>query len=192
MTLKEKIQNIGKKYGIKLSVSEPVKLSEAQTADGKMIYTPAEKWEVGVPCYEDAEGTKPCPDGEYELTTGETLIVSGGTVAAIEPAEEELTAEQALEAVDALTEKLDSVTANRDALTAELDGVKAELAALKTKANDLTIENTKLRKQAVADPKKQKLSARGAASATTDVTAEEWSKMTIAQRTLHNLSKLSN
>jgi hypothetical protein len=189
MNLKQKLQAIGKKYGVRLSIAEPIKLSEAETADGKMIYTPAEKWEVGVPCYSDAEGTTPCPDGEYVLTTGETVVVADGVVTAINMPEEELTAEQALEAVDALTAKLDETTAERDAIKSELASIKSQFADLKKKSDDLTIENTKLRKQPVADPKK---GAAAAKSTTTEVTPEVWAKMSIAERTRYNLSKFTN
>jgi predicted nuclease with TOPRIM domain len=154
-TLKEKLAALGKKFNVKLSVEEPttVKFIAAETADGKSIYTNAEAWGVGVDCYEDEAGTKPCADGEYVLANGQTVVVASGKVSEIKEKEEEMTTEEMMAAVEAFSAKLDETNKALEAANAELATIKEKFAAAEKKVTDLTADNAKLKLKAVPDKK---------------------------------------
>jgi len=165
-TLKEKLIALGNKFNVKLSVEEPtpVKFIAAETADGKSIYTDAEAWAVGVPCYSDEAGTTPCPDGEHLLANGQTVVVAEGKVAEIKEKEEEMTAEEMMAAVEAFSAKLDETNKALEAITAERDALKEKFAAAEKKVTDLTADNAKLKLKAVPDKKATDDEPKGGAS----------------------------
>lgn len=147
----EKIKALFAKHKITSVKFNEVKFLAAETADGKSIYTTAEEWKSGVDCFEDEAGTKPCPDGNYELKSGETVVVASGKVSEIQPAKEEMKEGEMMEALSAFSTKLDEVTSANAALTTELETLKTKFSASEKKVTDLTTENAKLKLKAVPD-----------------------------------------
>jgi len=183
MTKREKVAAVLQKFGFKLSSDEPVKLAAVDTADGKKIYTDAEKFAKGVSCFEDEAGTKPCADGDYKLASGETLTVAGGKVSDIKEEEKKMTEEETLEAVNALATKLDETTTEKEKVEAELTTVKEKLSAVEKKNLDLIAENRVLASRLVPDPTKIHLSKPVKPS------EKEWEKMSHPERIAFTLSQ---
>lgn len=146
--------------GVKLSEIAAVQMvAQGKLADGTMIASPAESFEVGAELYiVDAEGnTTPAPDGEHTLEDGTMVSVIDGKIAEMKPAEsqeEEMSAEIA-EAVDALGAKLDSVSAELSAVTTERDALKTELSALKKELEQSKAKVTELSKKPAAESVKK-------------------------------------
>lgn len=123
-----------------------VELAEAKLADGTTIFTPAEEFATGVEVQVDVDGEmQPVADGEWELETGEILVVAEGVVSDIltKEVEEEMTeteveaqlseiiAQGVEAATKSLNEKIEALTADMETLKAEKAEVDTELAAAK-------------------------------------------------------------
>lgn len=152
----EKVKALFAKHKITSVKFNEVKFLAAETADGKSIYTNAEEWAKGVDCFEDEAGTKPCPDGNYTLKSGETVVVASGKVSEIQPAKEEMKEGEMMEALAAFSTKLDEVVAENTKLSTELADIKTKFSAAEKKVTDLTTENTKLKLAAVPDKGSEK------------------------------------
>ena len=155
---------------IKQKMFGEVKLAEAKLADGSTIFTPAEEFAAGVEVQMEIDGEmQPVADGEWELETGEILVVAGGVVGEIltkEP-EEEMTdadveaqlsaiiAEGIEAATKGLNDKLATLTADMETLKAAKTEVETELSAAKTKLSETPADKI---------TRKQTLSEQGAPS----------------------------
>lgn len=130
-----------------------VKFISAETEDGKTIYTTSEEWKVGVPCFEDEAGTKPCPDGNYKMKSGETVVVKDGNITEIMAAEEEMSPEQVEQAMEKLAAKLEEISTAHETTKTELASFKEKFTASEKKVVELTTENKTLKAQSVQSPK---------------------------------------
>jgi len=130
MNIKDKVNDLFKKYGINMAAEE-VKLMEAILEDGSIINTDAEVWEQGVNVYVIAEdGSKtPLPAGEYKLADGQVLtVVTEGVVETLAaPQEMEKTYTKA-DVADMLTSIAESV---RTELSAVVETQKVDFAKMK-------------------------------------------------------------
>jgi len=137
-------------------------MAEAKTAEGVMIYTPAEKWGEGVECYVmDAEGNPaPAPDGSHTLESGEVVVVAGGLVTEYKAAggeEEEMTAEELSTVMSAFEAKLTELSAELESYKAKFSESETKLSAITkdaeskgAKVQELEAEVVKLSKQPAA------------------------------------------
>ncbi len=117
MKVIETLSAILKKHNIKgVQLSEVVEVKmamEGVLADGTVVATPNESFEVGAELYViDAEGNpQPAPDGEHTLDNGMVLVSVGGfitEVTEVEPSEEEMSADIAA-TIAAMDEQLTSI-----------------------------------------------------------------------------------
>lgn len=196
MSLKEKINGILTKYGVKLSVEEAAQvefIAKGTTADGVAIMSPDAEFGIGSEVfYTDAEGNPvPLADGEYIINDGTlSMVVVSGKITELEPVEieakkqkekmdEELSSviEQLAQRVADLESKLAEKETNLSAVTAERDAAKQEAESAKA-------EVAKLSKQPAAPSvKKAALSA-----AEKKQPNKPFALMTTEERIQYNLS----
>jgi septal ring factor EnvC (AmiA/AmiB activator) len=127
---------------------------EGVLADGTVVATPNESFEVGAELYViDAEGNpQPAPDGEHTLDNGMVLVSVGGfitEVTEVEIAEEEMSADIAA-TIAAMDEQLTSIKNQLAEKETELASVRAELSEVKNNLNVSQAKATELSKQAAA------------------------------------------
>jgi hypothetical protein len=168
-----------KKIGLKLSEEPTVEFkAEGKLADGTIVKTPSDSFEVGSEVYVSGEnGDALAPAGEHTLEDG-TIIVVGedGKIAEIKTMEdsedEELSQEDALEIIKSLNDrvteletKLSAVESEKDSETqahevtkTELSAKSKELATLKKKASTDSVKEEKFSKskknETADEPKK--------------------------------------
>jgi hypothetical protein len=160
MTLKEKINGILTKYGVKLSVEEAAKvefMAKGTTADGVEIMSPDAEFAVGSEIfYNDAEGNPvPLADGEYMIADGTVKIaVSGGRISEMETveieAEKEKDEAELSSVIEQLAQRLSDVEAKLAEKETALSAVTAERDAAKKEATDAKAEVAKLSKEPAA------------------------------------------
>lgn len=146
-------------------------MTSGTLADGTEIYTDAEEWALGVAVFREEGGEAiPVADGEYGLSNGQVIVVSGGSIESVAPAEsveaEKQDKEKEVEAsAEESTEKLteaklsaqereEIVQAIVAAFDTKLEAVKVELSE-QIKAKDADIEKLKL--AAVSRPPRGKV-----------------------------------
>ncbi len=158
MKVIETLSAILKKHNIKgVQLSEVVEVKmamEGVLADGTVVATPNESFEVGAELYViDAEGNpQPAPDGEHTLDNGMVLVSVGGfitEVTEVEPSEEEMSADIAA-TIAAMDEQLTSIKNQLAEKETELASVRAELSEVKNNLNISQAKATELSKQAAA------------------------------------------
>ncbi len=158
MKVIETLSAILKKHNIKgVQLSEVVEVKmamEGVLADGTVVATPNESFEVGAELYViDAEGNpQPAPDGEHTLDNGMVLVSVGGfitEVTEVEPSEEEMSADIAA-TIAAMDEQLTSIKNQLAEKETELASVRAELSEVKNNLNISQAKTTELSKQAAA------------------------------------------
>ena len=158
MKVIETLSAILKKHNIKgVQLSEVVEVKmamEGVLADGTVVATPNESFEVGAELYViDAEGNpQPAPDGEHTLDNGMVLVSVGGfitEVTEVEPTEEEMSADIAA-TIAAMDEQLTSIKNQLAEKETELASVRAELSEVKNNLNVSQAKATELSKQAAA------------------------------------------
>ena len=158
MKVIETLSAILKKHNIKgVQLSEVIEVKmamEGVLADGTVVATPNESFEVGAELYViDAEGNpQPAPDGEHTLDNGMVLVSVGGFITEVkeaEPAEEEMSADIAA-TIAAMDEQLTSIKNQLAEKETELASVRAELSEVKNNLNVSQAKATELSKQAAA------------------------------------------
>lgn len=158
MKVIETLSAILKKHNIKgVQLSEVIEVKmamEGVLADGTVVATPNESFEVGAELYViDAEGNpQPAPDGEHTLDNGMVLVSIGGfitEVTEVEIAEEEMSADIAA-TIAAMDEQLTSIKNQLAEKETELASVRAELSEVKNNLNISQAKATELSKQAAA------------------------------------------
>ena len=158
MKVIETLSAILKKHNIKgVQLSEVIEVKmamEGVLADGTVVATPNESFEVGAELYViDAEGNpQPAPDGEHTLDNGMVLVSVGGfitEVTEVEPAEEEMSADIAA-TIAAMDEQLTSIKNQLAEKETELASVRAELSEVKNNLNVSQAKATELSRQAAA------------------------------------------
>ena len=158
MKVIETLSAILKKHNIKgVQLSEVIEVKmamEGVLADGTVVATPNEAFEVGAELYViDAEGNpQPAPDGEHTLDNGMVLVSVGGfitEVTEVEIAEEEMSADIAA-TIAAMDEQLTSIKNQLAEKETELASVRAELSEVKNNLNISQAKATELSKQAAA------------------------------------------
>jgi hypothetical protein len=158
MKVIETLSAILKKHNIKgVQLSEVIEVKmamEGVLADGTVVATPNESFEVGAELYViDAEGNpQPAPDGEHTLDNGMVLVSVGGfitEVTEVEIAEEEMSADIAA-TIAAMDEQLISIKNQLAEKETELASVRAELSEVKNNLNISQAKATELSKQAAA------------------------------------------
>jgi hypothetical protein len=158
MKVIETLSAILKKHNIKgVQLSEVIEVKmamEGVLADGTVVATPNESFEVGAELYViDAEGNpQPAPDGEHTLDNGMVLVSVGGfitEVTEVEPTEEEMSADIAA-TIAAMDEQLTSIKNQLAEKETELASVRAELSEVKNNLNVSQAKATELSKQAAA------------------------------------------
>lgn len=158
MKVIETLSAILKKHNIKgVQLSEVIEVKmamEGVLADGTVVATPNESFEVGAELYViDAEGNpQPAPDGEHTLDNGMVLVSVGGfitEVTEVEPSEEEMSADIAA-TIAAMDEQLTSIKNQLAEKETELASVRAELSEVKNNLNVSQAKATELSKQAAA------------------------------------------
>jgi hypothetical protein len=158
MKVIETLSAILKKHNIKgVQLSEVIEVKmamEGVLADGTVVATPNEAFEVGAELYViDAEGNpQPAPDGEHTLDNGMVLVSVGGfitEVTEVEIAEEEMSADIAA-TIAAMDEQLTSIKNQLAEKETELASVRAELSEVKNNLNVSQAKATELSKQAAA------------------------------------------
>lgn len=165
MSIKEKIQDVLKKYNINLSVEDQVKIELAATAkaaDGSEIGTPTE-FVAGAEIFVMIEGQPQiAPDGEIAMEDGTTIVVKEGKVEEVKPKTEEMSSdvlaafEKLAERVSAL-EGLNATQATElTAANAKVEELTTKLAAAETKATNAEKKVTELSKQPAATSVKDK------------------------------------
>ncbi len=158
MKVIETLSAILKKHNIKgVQLSEVIEVKmamEGVLANGTVVATPNESFEVGAELYViDAEGNpQPAPDGEHTLDNGMVLVSVGGfitEVTEVEPSEEEMSADIAA-TIAAMDEQLTSIKNQLAEKETELASVRAELSEVKNNLNISQAKATELSKQAAA------------------------------------------
>ena len=158
MKVIETLSAILKKHNIKgVQLSEVIEVKmamEGVLADGTVVATPNESFEIGAELYViDAEGNpQPAPDGEHTLDNGMVLVSVGGfitEVTEVEIAEEEMSADIAA-TIAAMDEQLTSIKNQLAEKETELASVRAELSEVKNNLNVSQAKATELSKQAAA------------------------------------------
>jgi hypothetical protein len=158
MKVIETLSAILKKHNIKgVQLSEVIEVKmamEGVLADGTVVATPSESFEVGAELYViDAEGNpQPAPDGEHTLDNGSVIVSVGGFITEVkeaEPAEEEMSADIAA-TIAAMDEQLTSIKNQLAEKETELASVRAELSEVKNNLNVSQAKATELSKQAAA------------------------------------------
>lgn len=158
MKVIETLSAILKKHNIKgVQLSEVIEVKmamEGVLADGTVVATPNESFEVGAELYViDADGNpQPAPDGEHTLDNGMVLVSVGGfitEVTEVEPSEEEMSADIAA-TIAAMDEQLTSIKNQLAEKETELASVRAELSEVKNNLNVSQAKATELSKQAAA------------------------------------------
>jgi flavodoxin len=139
-----------KTKGIEVKFTEDQKMTTATLVDGTEISTPSETWAEGVDVL-GADG-QPLPTGEYQIGSGETLIVTDGKLTSILPAgstETEMTAEEIAEGlevvaaeqaatIEAMTEEKQNLEADIAAKTTEIQNMSKQIADLQAKVTMLS------------------------------------------------------
>ena len=158
MKVIETLSAILKKHNIKgVQLSEVIEVKmamEGVLADGTVVATPNESFEVGAELFViDADGNpQPAPDGEHTLDNGMVLVSVGGfitEVTEVEPSEEEMSADIAA-TIAAMDEQLTSIKNQLAEKETELASVRAELSEVKNNLNVSQAKATELSKQAAA------------------------------------------
>jgi hypothetical protein len=158
MKVIETLSAILKKHNIKgVQLSEVIEVKmamEGVLADGTVVATPNEAFEVGAELYViDSDGNpQPAPDGEHTLDNGMVLVSVGGFITEVkeaEPAEEELSADIAA-TIAAMDEQLTSIKNQLAEKETELASVKTELSEVKNNLNISQAKATELSKKAAA------------------------------------------
>lgn len=158
MKVIETLSAILKKHNIKgVQLSEVIEVKmamEGVLADGTMVATPNEAFEVGAELYViDSDGNpQPAPDGEHTLDNGMVLVSVGGfitEVTEVAPAAEEMSADIAA-TIAAMDEQLTSIKNQLAEKETELASVRAELSEVKNNLNISQAKATELSKQAAA------------------------------------------
>lgn len=158
MKVIETLSAILKKHNIKgVQLSEVVEVKmamEGVLADGTVVATPNESFEVGAELYViDAEGNpQPAPDGEHTLDNGSVIVSVGGFITEVkeaEPAEEQMSADIAA-TIAAMDEQLTSIKNQLAEKETELASVRAELSEVKNNLNVSQAKATELSRQAAA------------------------------------------
>ena len=115
------------------------KFISAKTSDGIEIKSDAEKFEVGVEVYTEAEGVKtPAPDGEHALDNGMTITVEAGKVTAVSEAP---TDEEMNEIINAAVKP--AIDALRAEMKSQKDTYEAKIKELETKLSNLPAGQSK-------------------------------------------------
>lgn len=151
----DKYKDLFAKHKISLSIEEPPApktfLATGKLKDGSEIHTTAEKFDAGADCYfKDAEGKEsPVPTGEYELESGEVIVVADGIITEVKAGSgggdtetEEMKAAIS-ELKSAYETEIQAITKERDELKSEADKLKVDLKAAneaKAKAEAKAVE----------------------------------------------------
>ncbi len=84
------------------------------------------------------EDGSPAPDGEHELADGQVIVVEGGMIKEVKPAEQEPSVEVEVEAEKKMDEKMEELAAEFqskiDALIAEKSELEAKIKMVESKA----------------------------------------------------------
>jgi len=150
MTLKDKINGILTKYGVKLSVEDAQKklefMAKGTTTDGIEIMSPDSDFAVGSEIfYTDAEGNPvPVADGEYQIAVDVgpnegmfEVTISGGRISEIERVEVEAKKDEKDEAemssvIEQLAQRVAELEAKMSEKDTQLSAVNAELETAKS------------------------------------------------------------
>lgn len=132
--LKDSLTAILKKHGVKLKVSDDVKLEElAETADGQQVGSPTEIAEgQELWTLEDGIPIAPIQDDSVTLADGRVVEVVGGLIESVTPATDEID----MEAVVAdLASQIATQRGELDTLRQQIADRDAKLSAAEAKAN---------------------------------------------------------
>lgn len=158
MKVIETLSAILKKHNIKgVQLSEVVEVKmamEGVLADGTVVATPNESFEVGAELYViDADGNpQPAPDGEHTLDNGMVIVSEGGFITEVKEAElekEEMSADIAA-TIAAMDEQLTSIKNQLAEKETELSAVQTELSETKNKLTVASAKVTELSNKAAA------------------------------------------
>lgn len=156
------------KKGVQVKFSEETKMTSAKLVSGDEVSTTAESWAEGV----DVTGAdgQPLATGEYQLETGETLVVTDGKVTTILPAgykETEMSAEEVAEGLEIIATEQ---KAQIDALESEKQTLEATVTE---KENELQKANTQIAEMKAQIAKFSKAPAATSVKKEREVKAEE-------------------
>lgn len=157
------------KHGITLKFSEDAPkefMAEAKLADGTIIKTTASEWSAGSDAYLIGEGgaETPLTAGEYELETGEVLVIGeDGMVAElkvkeVEEEEVEMSAD-VVELINALSGRVTELETKLSATETELTTVKEENTNAKAQLSAKTLEVERLKKKPAAESVTEKFTS---------------------------------
>ena len=191
MNLKEKINELFAKHNISLTaeeakveeVVEVKQMAEAILEDGTSIYTDSDAWAVEVRVFgKDADGNEVAlADGEYKLADGTTITVTGGIVAEIATAQEEMPEEEVAPVEQAVES---TSTEEVSALLSIVANLEKEIASLKGEKTELAAQVAKLSAQPAAPSIKEVKQSKQK-----EVSSKPYSKMSAEERYLYNLHK---
>lgn len=163
MTLKDKINGILTKYGVKLSVEEAQKkvefMAKGTTTDGIEVMSPDAEFAVGSEVfYNDADGNPvPLPDGEYVINDGTLdMTVVGGKITELEPVEveakkdKEKMDEELSSVIEQLAQRVAELEAKMTEKDTQLSAVNAELETAKSEKEKAEAKVAELSKQPAA------------------------------------------
>jgi galactitol-specific phosphotransferase system IIB component len=176
MSIKEKIQDVLKKYNINLSVEETATIELAATAkaaDGSEIGTPTE-FVAGAEIFVVIEGQpQVAPDGEIAMEDGTTIVVKEGKVEEVKPKVEEMSSD-VVAAFEKIAERVSALEGLNASQTTELTAAKAKVEELTTKLSAAETKATN------AEKKVLELSKQPAATSVKDKGVVELNKQTSA------------
>jgi hypothetical protein len=155
MNIKEQINSILVKYGVKLSVDEAAAaqvefIAKATTSDGVEIMSPDAELAIGSEVfYNDAEGNPVAmPDGEYVIADGTmTISVSGGKITEMEEVEVEakkdeeekkMAEEEMSSIIEQLAQRISELESKINTKDTELAAVNKLLTEQKAKVAELS------------------------------------------------------
>lgn len=156
------------KHGITLKFSEDAPkefMAEAKLADGTIIKTTASEWVAGSDAYMIGEGgaETPLTAGEYELETGEVLVIGeDGMVAELKVKEVEEEVEMStdvVELINALTGRVTELETKLSASETELETVKQENTNAKAQLSAKTLEVERLKKKPATESVTEKFTS---------------------------------
>jgi hypothetical protein len=182
MSPKEKITDLYrknleffKKIGLKLSEEQTIEfMAEGKLADGTIVKTPSDSFEVGSEVYVSGEnGDALAPAGEHTLEDGTVIVVGeDGKIAEIKTMEdsedEELSQEDALEIIKSLNDRVSELETKLSAVEAEKETETQAHEVTKTELSAKSKELAALKKKASADSVKEEKFSKSKKNETTD------------------------
>lgn len=159
MTRQEKFNDIKNKIISLTKMFSKEEKFDVTTKDGNVLTSPDETIIVGSEIYTiDETGSQiPASDGDYELSDGTLLVVAGGVVTEIKPAEAEIEAETqtedvVIEAEEATTPEKTDLELRVEALESGIKQVLELLNQTNMTSQDLSNKLEEFSKQPAAEP----------------------------------------